>query len=169
VQPRPGERILDIGCGTAEILESLPHVEYLGIDASEAYIDLAKVRYADRGTFQTGDVRELRSMLAGRFDIVLAMGLLHHLDDGQAAGLFDCAYDVLAAGGRLITIDCTLTAKQSPIARWLIRRDRGKNVRTEEQLLNLATRRFPEARASVRCDLLRIPYTHAILSCPKQT
>lgn len=169
VRPRAGERVLDIGCGTAEILEALPHVQYVGIDASEAYIEQAKARYGGRGTFQTGDVRALRPMLAGQFDIVLAMGLLHHIDDNQAAALFDCAFDVLAAGGRLITVDCALTAKQNPIARWLILRDRGKNVRTEEQLLELATPRFPDARATVRCDLLRIPYTHAILSCPKKT
>ena len=39
----PHRRILDIGCGTAEILRFLPDdVEYVGFDASPEYIESAR-------------------------------------------------------------------------------------------------------------------------------
>ena len=35
-------KILDIGCGTAKIIESLPVVDYYGYDISKKYISYAK-------------------------------------------------------------------------------------------------------------------------------
>ena len=52
LKPFPGSRILDIGCGTAEVLALLPEgVDYTGFDSSPAYIDAARRRYGDRGSF----------------------------------------------------------------------------------------------------------------------
>ncbi|MGA7757948.1 MAG: hypothetical protein WCA57_08880, partial [Ilumatobacteraceae bacterium] len=34
-----GDRILDVGCGTADILDHLPDVDYLGFDSSDRYVD----------------------------------------------------------------------------------------------------------------------------------
>ena len=43
LQPEPGERLLDIGCGTADHLKLLPDdVSYLGFDVSESYIRAAR-------------------------------------------------------------------------------------------------------------------------------
>ena len=38
-------KILDIGCGTAKIIESLPIVDYYGYDISKKYISYAKKKY----------------------------------------------------------------------------------------------------------------------------
>jgi len=43
-QPAPGEKILDIGCGPADVLERLPKVNYTGFDISAEYILAAKQR-----------------------------------------------------------------------------------------------------------------------------
>jgi hypothetical protein len=37
-RPRPEDRILDVGCGTARILQYLPVARYLGIDNNSRYI-----------------------------------------------------------------------------------------------------------------------------------
>ena len=42
VKPFPGMRILDIGCGPADILAYLPQVSYSGFDISQDYIDQAR-------------------------------------------------------------------------------------------------------------------------------
>ena len=34
IQPRAGEKVLDIGCGPADILEYLPGVDYLGLTSA---------------------------------------------------------------------------------------------------------------------------------------
>src|SRR5436190_23144807 len=59
IRAKSGERLLDIGCGTAEILDYLPEVEYLGFDQNESYIRAARKRYGPRGSFVGGDVNEI--------------------------------------------------------------------------------------------------------------
>ena len=104
---------------------------------------------------------------AESFDVVLAIGVLHHLDDAAAAVLFESARRLLAAGGRLVTLDAALATGQRRLARWIIRHDRGRHVRTDAELLRLAAPWFPAARATVHHDYLRIPYTHVALDCPR--
>ena len=51
VRPFPGMRILDLGCGPAEILGALPpDVTYVGYDMSPEYIAAAQRRLAGRGS-----------------------------------------------------------------------------------------------------------------------
>lgn len=52
IQPEKGSRVLDIGCGPADILEYLPeNIEYVGIDMSGEYIEAARKRFGRRGRF----------------------------------------------------------------------------------------------------------------------
>src|SRR5579871_6889074 len=61
IQPRPGERILDIGCGPATALKYLPAGEYYGVDHSESYIRAARRRFGARAHFLHDDVSTLRA------------------------------------------------------------------------------------------------------------
>lgn len=99
------------------------------------------------------------------FDIVLAMGLLHHLDDAEAASLVELASQALVPGGRFVVIDPAHAAGQPGTTRWLIGRDRGEYVRTADAYAELARASFGSVAVTVRSDLLRVPYTHAVLEC----
>jgi len=165
VRPRAGDRVLDIGCGPADILRYLPEVEYVGIDISPRYIAAARARYGSRGTFACQPVEEFVVDRAGCYDLVLATGVVHHLDDAAAAQLFRAARTALRPGGRLVTIDGCFVAGQSRAARFLLSRDRGQFVRPLEEYLRLAREAFPDVEPCVRHDLLRIPFTHLILEC----
>jgi len=169
VRPREGDRILDIGCGPADILSHLPRVEYFGFDISPRYIESARNRFGDRGRFFCENVsaESLSREQAGSFDISLAMGVLHHLDDGEAVSLFETAKRALKPGGRLVTFDGCYVPGQARLARYLLSRDRGRFVRDRDAYVSLARRVFGEVRSTVRHDLLRIPYTHIILECAK--
>jgi len=159
-------RMLDIGCGTAEILRHLPTtIDYHGFDASEAYIRQAEQAFAGRGTFKAELVRQASLQTLEPFDIVMAFGLLHHLDDAEAATLFALAAQALKPGGKLITIDPVYAPGQSALARWIISKDRGERVRTPEAYKALAAGHFSRIDAQVRSDLLHIPYSHMILVC----
>ncbi|HKW28729.1 MAG TPA: class I SAM-dependent methyltransferase [Verrucomicrobiae bacterium] len=166
VKPAPGDRTLDLGCGPADVLDFLPAVNYTGLDISPQYIEAAKKRYGSRGRFLCGDVG-VATLEAerGNFDLVLATGVLHHLDDAQVTRLFDLARRVLRPTGRLITFDGCYVPRQSRVARWLLARDRGKFVRSEEDYLRLASAHFAKVEPYLRHDLLRVPYTHLILRC----
>jgi SAM-dependent methyltransferase len=161
-----GDKILDIGCGPADILDYLPDTNYTGLDISPEYISAAKQRYGSRGRFYCGDVG-LTAIEGeqGSFDLVMAIGVVHHLDDARAGKLFALARRVLRPTGCLVTYDGCYELQQSRIARWMLAHDRGKFVRTREEYLRLASTHFSKVDLRLRHDLLRIPYTHLIMRC----
>jgi cyclopropane fatty-acyl-phospholipid synthase-like methyltransferase len=103
----------------------------------------------------------------GEFDIVLAIGVVHHLDDSHASNLFSLASRALVPGGRLLTLDGVYTDDQSVFVKRMLNNDRGKYVRTEPANKALATQMFSSVSTSVRHDLFRIPYTVLIMECTK--
>lgn len=168
IRPQAGFRILDIGCGPADILKDLPSVDYHGFDPNSDYIDSARRKFGSRGQFQVQSVEERLIGLYKEFDLVLATGVVHHLNDIDAKILFRLAHTALKPGGRLVTIDGCYCPGQSWIIRLLLRHDRGLFVRSQEEYLHLSRSAFSEVKASLRSDLLRIPYTHIILECCKR-
>lgn len=165
LRPQPGDRLLDIGCGPADILAHLDGVQYTGFDPSPEYIASARQRHGDRGRFLVATVEQAASDGLGVFDLVLAKGVLHHVENDEAARVFSLAHGVLRPGGRLVTLDPCWTPEQSAAARLVISQDRGRNIRSLETYRGLAQRHFAHVTAYVRHDLLRIPYTHLFLEC----
>ncbi len=162
---RKGLKILDIGCGTAEILEFLPDdIHYIGFDASTKYIEQAKKRFGHRGDFFAELVKSAHLENLGKFDVVLAFGLLHHLDTPEAETLFQIAAEAVNHNGIVITVDPCFTPEQSAFARWLIEHDRGQDVRDEKGYQQLADSFFSSIASTPRYDLLRVPYTYLIMS-----
>lgn len=162
----PGDAILDIGCGTATILDHLPACRYVGFDVSESYIESAREQYADRGTFYTSPVSGLASQQIiehGPFDLALAKGVLHHLSDDDAKDVFVLAAKALRPGGRFVTVDPVLEEGQPRLARALVKRDRGMNVRSADGYVALASGAFTQVESAVRHDMLRMPYSHAFI------
>jgi SAM-dependent methyltransferase len=165
IRPWPGARILDLGCGPADFLSALPEVEYVGVDISPDYIRAAKERYGNRGEFVCASAVDYVGAQAGSFDIVLANGVLHHLNDQEADGLLRVAREALKPRGRFVSLDGCYAPKQSRIARWMLNNDRGKFVRRQEEYTQLAAAHFPTVEPHITHRLLNIPYTHIILVC----
>jgi len=157
-------RVLDVGCGTADLLAHLPPgVSYSGYDLNEEYIRSASDRFGSRGRFLVGSAPEVPAELADQaFDRVLVIALLHHLSDEAVARLLAALLGVLAPGGFLVTVDPTLTDGQSWVARSIIGMDRGRMVRRPEGYRALLSAAFPVVSGEVFHDLLRIPYSHFV-------
>ncbi len=125
VRPRPSDRVLDCGCGPGDLVAYLPGVDYVGIDMDESYITSARTRFGDRASFRLGPVGAETMSDEAHYDLVLANGLLHHLDDAQASEFLRLAARNLKPSGRLVTFDGCYTEDQSRAARWLLDMDRG--------------------------------------------
>jgi SAM-dependent methyltransferase len=166
VKPIAGEKVLDIGCGPADILMYMPDVHYTGFDISREYIASAQKRFGNKGHFFCNDVGLINiEQELGTFNLVMATGVVHHLNDAQAAQLFQLARMALRPDGRMITYDGCYVPGQSKITAWLLDKDRGKFVRAQTEYVRLASGSFSKVQAHVRHDLLRIPYTHLIMRC----
>lgn len=162
IKARPGESVLDVGCGTADILSVMPDVHYVGFDISSPYIEKARKRWGGRGQFrdQLLDKRALAGQ--GKFDLILATGLLHHMDDAEVDELFDALASGLKPGGRIVTVDGAFVAGQNPLARFVINQDRGKSIRSPEEYTKLAKQHFTDVTGWLE-ERTWIPYTYWIM------
>ncbi len=164
IQPKIGSRILEMGCGPGTLAGYFQQSEYVGCDISSKYIEIARKRFP-RAQFVCERVSKFSLDQQQSFDTVLAIGIVHHLDDREASQLFQIAQAALKPAGKLITFDGVWTQNQSAAARWFLARDRGKFVRNEMEYVRLASQIFGDVKPTIREDLLRIPYTHLILEC----
>ncbi|HZQ70584.1 MAG TPA: class I SAM-dependent methyltransferase [Terriglobales bacterium] len=164
IRARPGDRILEIGCGPGTIVPYLPESEYVGFDMSPEYVAQAQKKFP-KARFVCERVSEYSLKERSYFDVVLALGIVHHLEDSEALQLFQIAHDALKPGGKLVTLDGVWSQGQSGAARALLARDRGQFIRDEESYLRIAGKVFENVKVSIRHDLLRIPYTHIIMEC----
>ncbi len=102
---RPGERVLDAGCGSGRLLPVIgeqigPTGSLVELDFAPGMLAIARRRpHAGNVTFVLGDAHSL-PLPDGDFDKVIALALLPHLDD-KAVALQEFRR-VLKPGGELV-------------------------------------------------------------------
>jgi hypothetical protein len=91
-------RVLDLACheGGYALELALHGARVLGIEGRAANVEKARfaaeVLGVDQVEFELGDVRELSAERHGRFDVVLCLGILYHLEAPDAVRLIEqCA------------------------------------------------------------------------------
>jgi 2-polyprenyl-3-methyl-5-hydroxy-6-metoxy-1,4-benzoquinol methylase len=157
--------VLDIGCGPADILKSLDNVTYYGYDINESYINFAKKKYKNKKPklfCKKFSKKELKKL--PKFDIILLSGLIHHLSDQESKQLLVLCKKILKKEGKLITIDPILIKNQNPIARLLVKLDRGLNVRNKNNYLKLFKKYFKSCSNKIYIQKF-IPYTMFVTCC----
>ena len=165
LQARSGQRLLDIGSGTSDLLAYLPAgVEYVAVEPSESYSRAARTRFGGRGHFICGFFDERLAKSLGRFDIVTLHSVLHHLDDSEARLLLRTIAAHSIDNGLVASVDPVYDPGQSPIARFLISLDRGRNVRTVAGYADLAKAAFRVVEGRVRHQPMP-PYSNFIMTC----
>jgi cyclopropane fatty-acyl-phospholipid synthase-like methyltransferase len=161
---RPGDSILDIGCGPAYYLDRLPAgVRYHGFDTSEPYLAYAGRRFGDQAVFHHGRLTADGLDALPRFDTVLLFGLLHHLNDEDCASLLDLTAVALVPGGRVISVDPAVHDGQGRVSRWLAVNDRGEHVRSPEAYDKLAAQSFGHITSAIWNDVMRVPYSQYVM------
>ena len=84
---KPGQKLLDIGCGwggMARYLHKVSGAEVLGVTLSEEQLKYARAKAAEMGisdkvTFELIDYRALPERFAGKFDRIVSVGMFEHV------------------------------------------------------------------------------------------
>lgn len=132
-----GCAILDIGCGLGHECLRYKGGTYYGLDISEDYIAEAKKRYSDYGKFFCGSVDDLEALDLPEMDVVIMIGVFHHLTDEQIKELMKILKNIMKPKFRLVSCDPVLIKRQNPIARFLASMDRGMHVRYFDNYIKL--------------------------------
>lgn len=169
IKLQSGMKILDIGCGTADIIDHLPPgVDYHGYDLQPEYIDYAAKKYKGRGKFYCQDVESLEVQGSETFDVVMVNDIVHHLGDDNATRVFRIAHSCLKKGGFLCTIDIIKIENQSWLARYIMSKDRGQNVRTREEYLKLLKPNYEIVEEHILNNMYYVPYTNIVIKGKKR-
>jgi ubiquinone/menaquinone biosynthesis C-methylase UbiE len=108
----PGERVLDVGCGTGSLTLAISRQLAgsglaWGIDAAPRMIAIARKKAGDAGLsiqFAPGVAEEL-DFVDAAFDVVVNSMFTHHIDTELKQRAFAEMFRVLRPGGRLVTAD----------------------------------------------------------------
>lgn len=163
IRPRAGSRILDVGCGPGSLRPYLGDVRYTGVDLNPAHIRAAKEHGDPSDLYLVGNVVTDLSFEPESFDIILLIGVLHHIDDAAAGVLFRRLAELLDKDGRIVACDGLYVDRQRVAAKLMLDLDSGKHVRDEKGYSALCNGAPLKAAVTVTNDLLRVPYDHNIM------
>jgi len=97
---------LEIGCGTGQMARRLAALfgRVIAIDASEKMIEQARSRSESFANIEylCGDLFDLLRDSTAKFDAIVTVATLHHVDIGAA---LEAIKERLAPGGRLLVLD----------------------------------------------------------------
>jgi len=97
--PRPGECILDLGCGTGHLTAQIAATgaAVLGIDSAPPMVEEARANFPDLG-FEVHDARQLA--FADEFDAVFSNAVLHWIVEAES--VVQGVVRALRPGGRFV-------------------------------------------------------------------
>lgn len=155
--------ILDLGCGPGIFRDLLECKSYCGVDMDITAIKYArcKFRKSTNSLFLNYRVEELdqSEQIRGiKFDVILAHGLIHHLNDSQVCSLFRIVRHFLASDGRFISFDPCFTAKQALVSKKLMLADQGKYIRSIAGYKELFASSELKFTSHIERDYLIVPY-----------
>lgn len=127
---KPGERLLDIGCGWGGLV--VYAAEHYGVQAVGITLSQPQVEYGQQWISQAGlnkqakielrDYRDINNL--GMFDKIVSIGMFEHVGRTRQRAYFRNAYDVLKLGGLFLNhgIAATMRKPVSWAARTFLQR-----------------------------------------------
>lgn len=115
IGPGPGNRILDMGCGTGTLTimlkKACPEAEVIGLDLDAKALDIAKRKSMESEItielFQGSILNppERSAVTSNSFDHIASSLVFHHLTTAEKRQAFTAAFRLLKPGGKLVIGD----------------------------------------------------------------
>jgi SAM-dependent methyltransferase len=152
VDPKRGDRVLDLGCATGAMAHFLSTfgAQTVGADSSPVGIEKARALFPEI-RFETADAADL-PFEDGSFDKVLAADLTEHLDQPTLKGMFGECYRILVPGGTL--------SIHTPNPGHIIERLKDKEVLVSQNPTHIGLRTRKELEIQLRSVGFEIELSH---------
>ncbi len=134
-------KIMEIGCGygryTQLLTQTLGYEDTIGVDISEEQIEYAKKNYQLKNVFKA-DALEYLKEHSEKYDIIILMDVLEHLELDYAIKLLTTIRESLAPGGKLILQVPNGLSPMTPIFYGDVTHVRPYSVNSMSQILRMA-------------------------------
>ena len=125
---RPGDRVLDFGCGRGVFTDLFAPKDYFGIDIIPSFVLHSRGRHPSHPCAVMDGAR--LGFKEAWFDAIVVVGVLHHLDDTSAAEALREIRRVLKPGGRALILEpVPAVSRANVIGRMLKSMDLGGYIR----------------------------------------
>jgi cyclopropane fatty-acyl-phospholipid synthase-like methyltransferase len=137
LKPRPGSKILDVGCATGNASAIFKDFDYTGIDIDAGAIEFAKHRFREcpNMKFLCMDLKRLDE--AACYDSIVFGSAGHHIPNGELVELFKKFRRLLKPGGIIGVFDQVKTGQEGVYLRFVMAIDQGKFHKTVPEYLDL--------------------------------
>lgn len=123
--------VLDLGCGTGTLSGLFNKEEYLGVDIDKDSINLARKKNKEY-LYKIDDATTFRNKK--KYDLVLIVGVLHHLNDSDVKKILKTISLHTKKGGKVVIIEAIPPIYKINFVGWILRKlDRGHHVRKLEE------------------------------------
>ena len=131
-------KVLDWGCGTGIFSTLFNHDGYHGIDVDEKRIRYAKKKYPE---YNFEYVRDFNDHSYELYDMILFVGVLHHMNDRIIKENISMIIKHLKLNGKIIAIEPTLTGLKYR-DKFICYLDRGAFIRSSFDYIKLFEKHF---------------------------
>lgn len=136
---QPGERLLDVGCGSG-MGAGLTSGTYIGVDTDMTYLRFAHGRLKSRPTHSFAKMSAMQLAFAdGTFDKAMMLNLVHHLDETI---LDRFLIELTRVVRKKVFILDHAPDHDNAFSGWLLSLDRGEHIRRRAVLRALLERHF---------------------------
>jgi len=158
--------VLDVGCGVGDVLRWIPqNWAYIGLDISPDYIRLASSTWGKRGSFHLANACDAHDAVESHSqNVVLFLGVLHHMSSDAVLAALESARRCLSAGGIAYALEPAFWSGQSTISRQVMNMDRGEYIRDISEWRDLCAKVFRVVEIAELPRALRIPYHKVTLT-----
>jgi ubiquinone/menaquinone biosynthesis C-methylase UbiE len=136
---QPGERLLDVGCGSG-MGAGLTRGTYVGIDTEMPYLRFARERLQGRPTHSFACVSAMQLAFADHtFDKAMMLNLVHHLDETILDAFLR---ELTRVVRKKVFILDHAPDHDNAVSGWLLSLDRGEHIRRRDELRPLLQRHY---------------------------